>query len=268
MKTHVPLLGFLLFIVGASLDALSLDALLFPEQRIQLLEAGTLQEVQFKRLTPLLIPRHTLVQQLMHDTLEALEPSLLVESLYLYKKPPGAAFPQWSSPERGALFNEILALSTLAGLRYFSASRNVMRIFYETSQVIDGPDTQKPLPDPVYEVPPARVTLYARQKDLTFGDTIYQYEYHTSEDALLLIQQNLTPLVAGIIPAVGKHKLRSVVAVMDGETFLLIYLASMAKTVSLPGMNQRVGQSFTTRTDALMSWFTGRADRAFKGLVP
>lgn len=268
MKTLVILLGSLLLIKGAPVGALSLDALLLPEQRIALLEAGTLREVQFKRLTPLLIPGHTLIQKFMNDTLEALEPSILVESLHLYKKPPGAAFPQWTSAERGALFNETLALSTLAGLRYFSTSRNAMRIFYETSQVIDGPDTRKPLPDPVYEVPPTRVILYARQKDLTFGDTIYQYEYHAGEDALLLVQQNLTPLTVGIIPAVGKHKLCSVVAVMDAEAFLLIYAASMAKAVSLPGMNQRVGQSFATRTDALMSWFTGRAERAFKGLIP
>lgn len=268
MKTVVPLWGFLLFIGGASVYALSLEALLLPDQRIPLLEAGTLREVQFKRPTPLLIPGHALVQKLMNETLEALEPSLLVESLQLYKKPEGAAWPQWSSAERGALFNETLALSTLAGLRYFSTSRNAMRIFYETSQVLDGPDTQKPLPDPVYDVPPAQVILYARQKDLTFGDTIYQYEYHAREDALLLAQQNLTPLAVGIIPAVGKHKLRSMVAVIDAEAFLLIYAASMAKAVSLPGMNQRVGQSFATRTDALMSWFTERADRVFKGFIP
>jgi hypothetical protein len=192
----------------------------------------------------------------------------LVESLRLYKKPQGAAFPQWSAAERRALFNETLALSTLAGLRYFSSSRKALRLFYETSQVIDGPDTQKPLPDPAYEKPPARTILYARQKDLTFGTVIYQYEYQAGEDALLLVQRNLTPLAVGIIPAVGKEKLRSAAAVIDAEAFLLIYAVSMARAASLPGMNQRVGQSFSTRLDALMSWFTGRADKAFKGLVP
>ncbi|MDR2632443.1 MAG: hypothetical protein LBC51_02330 [Treponema sp.] len=257
------LFTFLVLIRGASLDALPLDALLLPEQQGALRKAGTLREVQFKRLSPRLMPMHGLIQTLMDEIFETLEPGLLVESLHLYTKPQGAALPQWSRAERSALFNETLALSTLAGLRYFSTSRKAMRVFYESSQVIDGPDTQKPLPDPVYEVPPAKLLLYARQKDLTFGDTIYQYEYHTAEDALVLVQQNLSPLVAGILPAVGKHKLRSVVAVIDTEGFLLIYAASMARVTFLPGMNQRVGQSFATRTDAIMSWFTGRADKAF-----
>ncbi|MDR2393628.1 MAG: hypothetical protein LBD93_05700 [Treponema sp.] len=266
-KINQLLLASFLLIRGTSLGALSLDALLLPGQQGSLLKEGTLREVQFRYLSPQLMPQHRLLQKLMDDTLEALAPSLLVESLHLYTKPQDAALPHWSGAERSALFNETLALSSLAGLRYFSSSRKAMRVFYESSQVIDQPDTQKPLPDPVYIEPPAKLLLYARQKDLTFGDMIYQYEYHTDEDALVLVQQNLSPLVAGIFPAVGKNKLRSVVAVIDAEGFLLIYAASMAKVVSLPGMNQRVGQSFATRTDAIMSWFTGRADRAFTKLT-
>jgi hypothetical protein len=259
----IVLLWCCILIQGGAAFALPLDALILPEHETRLKEGETLMEIQFKRLNPLFIPRHGLVQQLLETTLEDLEPSLLVESLRLYKKPQGAAFPQWSSAERSALFNETLALSTLAGLQYYSTSRKNMRVFYETSQVIDGPDTKKPLPDPVYAEPPADLLLYARQKDLTFGDTIYQYEYYPGTDALVLVQQNLSPLAVGIIPAVGKHKLRSVIAVIDAQAYLLIYAASMAKSVSLPGINQQVGQSFTTRTDAIMSWFIERANRAF-----
>jgi hypothetical protein len=263
MKKMVLLGWCCILIQGGAAFALPLDALIPPEHGAILMKGETLTEVQFKLLKPMLIPRHGLVQQLLETTLEDLEPSLLVESLRLYKKPHGAAVPQWSSAERSGLFNEMLALSTLAGLQYYSASRKAMRVFYETSQVIDGPDTKKPLPDPVYEEPPADLLIYARQKDLTFGDTIYQYEYYPGADALVLVQQNLSPLVVGIIPAIGKHKLRSVIAVIDAQAYLLFYAASMAKSVSLPGINQRVGQSFTTRTDAIMSWFAERADRAF-----
>ncbi|MDR1956526.1 MAG: hypothetical protein LBQ30_06700 [Treponema sp.] len=268
MKTIILVAVMLLLGGGASAFALSLEALIAPEQAAVLIAGGTLGQVQFKTLAPALLPRYDLVQQLLEACIAEVEPSLLVESLHRYKKPPGAAFPHWSAEERRALFNETIALSTLAGLRYYSASRKTMRVFYETSQVIDGPDTKKPVADPFYAEPPQELALYARQKDLTFGDNIYHYVYHTREDALLFVQQNLTPLLAGIIPAIGRHKLRSVVAVIDAEDGLLIYVASIAKAVSLPGINQRVGQSFTTRTDALMGWFTERADAAFKRLIP
>jgi hypothetical protein len=67
----------------------------------------------------------------------------------------------------------------------------------------------------------------------------------------------------GIIPAVGKDRLRSVAAVIDAGDSLLIYTASMAKAASLPGLGGRIGNSFTTRAAAILKWFTGRADRTF-----
>ncbi|MDR2397589.1 MAG: hypothetical protein LBD74_02375 [Spirochaetaceae bacterium] len=261
----LPLLCALLILFAGSppAEALPLDALLAPKPQAVLLAGESLWEVQFKGIRPRLLPNHALVQRLFEETQQALEPSLLVESLRIYRKPSVAAQGDWSVAEQGALFNEILALSTLTGLQYFSSSHKAMQTLYERSQVIDGPDTQKPLPDPVYEVLPAQVRVYARQKDLIFGDRIYQYEYYTAPSALVLVQRNLSPLSVGIIPAVGKEHLRSLVAVIDAEAYLLIYAASMAKAVSLPGLNQRVGQSFATRTDALMSWFSARADRTF-----
>ena len=83
---------------------------------------------------------------------------------------------------------------------------------------------------------------------------------------MIFIQQNLTALTAGIIPAVGKNKLRSVVAILDAGEYILIYAASMAKTVALPGMNERVGNSFANRAEAVLHWFKEQADKAFNKL--
>jgi hypothetical protein len=210
-----------------------------------------------------LIPRDGFIEKLLREAAEVLEPSFLVESLFLYPKPPGAAAGSWSDAERTALYNGSLALSTLAGIQYFSTSRNTMRTFYETSAVIDGP-RGKPLADPVFTRPPAELTLYARQKDLTFGENIYQYTYYAQPGALICILENTTTMAAGIIPAVGKNKLRSVIALFDAGEYLLIYCASMAKAASLPGMNQRVSASFSTRVEAILKWICGRADAAFE----
>ncbi|MDR3170830.1 MAG: hypothetical protein LBU17_04285 [Treponema sp.] len=256
--------GWLFLMAAIPGFSVSLEELIGPELKVALIGQGTLRELQFKASQPLLIPRQGAIQALVDAALQDLDAVILVESLSLYKKPAASASPRWSETERTALFNSALALSTLAGIQYYSSSRKTMRTFYETSTVIDGPDTKRPQVDPIYPRPPAELVLYARQKDLTFGDTIYQYEYHALSDALIFVQQNLTAMTIGIIPAIGKHKLRSVIAVFDAEDQLLIYVASLAQAASIPGMKERIGKSFSTRTDAILKWFAGQADKALQ----
>lgn len=244
------------------LFAAALEELVEEEQAAALRAGqGPVIEVQLKNPIPALLPRHAELRRLAAETIAGLEPNLFVETLSLYKKPEGAA--QWSDAERTGLFNQLIALSTLAGIQYYSASRKTMRTFYETSQVIDNPESKKLLPDPAYAVPPAALTLYARQKDLTFGDNIYRYDYQTNTDSFFFVQQNLTVMNAGIIPAVGKNKFRTVLALIDTGDSILIYAAAMAKAASLPGLGERIGNSFTNRMAAILTWFGGRADTVF-----
>jgi hypothetical protein len=209
-------------------------------------------EVQYKTITPHLLPRHEGLAALVAETLSELAPNVFVETLFLYRKPFAAA---WDKTEQIDLLNQLTALSTLAGIQYYSASRKTMRTFYESSHVIDNPADKNPLPDPVFTALPDSLALYARQKDLTFGDNIYRFDYYTSKDAVFFVQENLTAMTAGIIPAVSKNKFRSLLAVIDtGDSFLL-YAAGMAKTASVPGMGDRIGASFTNRAKAILKWF-------------
>ena len=256
------------FFPGPGVYGFSLKDLIGPEQASAVIAGEKPVLAQFNNPRPQLIPRHEVLKEIIEAIRSDLGPSVMVETLHLYKKPAGtpaeAEKSVWSADEETRLYNGVLALSTLAGLQYFSASRLTMRTFYETSSVIDGPSSKRPLPDPVYSRPPAELTVYARQKDLTFGDNIYQYDFYTVPGALIFIQQNLTALTAGIIPAVGKNKLRSTVAVLDAEEYLLVYAVSMAKAASLPGMKERIGNSFANRAEAVINWFSGQADKAFK----
>ena len=220
--------------------------------------------VQFKDPVPQLIPRNIVLGALVETVRRDLDPSVMVETLHLYTKPAGAVKGFMSAGEEAGLYNSMLALSTLAGLRYYSASRGTMRTFYEASSVVDGPSSKKTLPDPEYSRPPEELTVFARQKDLTFGDNSYQYNYFTSPGAMIFVQQNLSALTVGIIPAIGRNKLRSIVAVLDAGDYLLVYMISMAKAASLPGMKERVGNSFTNRAEAVLLWFSDQADKAFR----
>jgi hypothetical protein len=253
---------FLLTASFSSLAAASLEELAGPERAAELAAGEIITEVQLKEPRPVLIPRYPELRRLVDEIMASLEPGLFVESLYRYEKPAGAAG-GWTDGERTLLYNEALALSSLAGIQYYSASRKKMRTFYEYSRVIDGPDTRAPLPDPVFAAVPRELQIYARQKDLTFGDNIYRYDYAAFGDSFIFIQQNLSVMYAGLIPAVGKNRLRSVVAVIDAGDSLLFYAASMAKTVSLPGLGDRIGNSFTNRAEAILKWFSGQADKVF-----
>jgi len=258
------LIMFLVFFPCAGISGLSLEDLVGREQAAALLRGEKPVITQLKDPLPKLVPLNGTLKNLIGNIQADLEPSIMVETLHLYRKPAEAGKTTWSAKEEAALYNKIVALSTLAGLQYYSASRGAMRTFYETSSVIDGPSSKKSVPDPVYSVPPAELTIYARQKDLTFGDNIYQYDYITASGAMIFTQQNLTSLSYGIFRAVGKNNLRSTVAVMDAGEYLLVYAASMAKAASLPGMRERVGSSFANRAEAILHWFSDQADKAFK----
>ena len=217
--------------------------------------------LQSKNPRPFYAPQNSRVRTMTEELIRTLKPGFFVESLFVYHKPEARA---WTEAERAALYNETLALSSLAGIQYYSASRDEMRTFYETSEVVSGPDGKTGLADPVYTGPQPELTVYARQKDLTFGNNIYRYTYYASSDSLIFVQENMTTMTYGIIPAIGKNNLRSMVAVFDAGEYLLLYVASMAKAASVPGMSSRVGSSFSNRAQAIVKWFFSRADRAFE----
>ena len=253
------------FVLGSPVFAASVEELAGAERAAALnAGAGPIIEVQLKKPAPVLMPRHSEVRRLVTGTMASLEPTLFVEALSLYKKPAGANEGRWSAAEQTNLFNQIVSLSTLAGIEYYSASRKTMRIFYESSQVIDNPDTKNAVRDPAYAAPPASLTLYARQKDLSFGENIYRYDFSCRADGIFFVQDNLTVMNYKIFPVAGKNKFRTVMAVIDAGDSLVVYAAAMAKAASVPGLGDRIGNSFTTRATAMLSWFSGRADAAFR----
>jgi len=271
MKSGAPMalvlaLLFGLYPMGSpGVFARSIEELAGPENTGALLAGEKPVLVQFREARPRLIPRNETLMKLVEDLHRDLNPGVMVETLNIYRKPPNAESGTWSEEERAKLYNGALALSTLTGIQYYSATRDSMRTFYEFSSVIDGPSSKKPVADPVYARPPEKITIYARQKDLSFGDNIYQYDYHSIPGGLIFIQQNLTSLSYDIIPAVGKNNLHSAFAVLDAGNYLLVYAASMAKAASIPGMRERIGNSFANRAEAIFLWFSSQADKTFTG---
>jgi len=222
-----------------------------------------LSEVQVRNPGLRLRPAHEAVERLAMEAKSDLGPSIVVEALFAYSKPRGRA-EEWSAAERAELFNRVAALSTLAGIQYFSASRGAMITFYETSHVIDNPRNRSPIADPSFAEPPERFVMYAHQRDLTFGSNVYRFEYRSGADFILFTQENLTAMTAGIIPAIGRNRFRMVIAVIDAGDSLLIYAAAMTRVASAFGMGDRIGNSFNNRLVAVLQWFSAHADEVFR----
>jgi len=213
-------------------------------------------ETQLKKPSPKLLPLDEELKQFLFVNIEMLNPDIMVEALYLYRKSVNPLLER----NNAKILNQLLAISSLTGIQYYSDSRKTMRTLFEYSSVIDTPETKNPLADPVYIIPPAEVTVFARQKDLTFGDNIYRYDYITAGNGIFFLQENITTMYYSFVPVIRKGNLKTIMAVFDCGNALLIYTVSMAKAVTLPGMGERIGNSFSNRAEAVLKWFTGRAE--------
>jgi len=260
MKKKLLILLIFSLIVPAAFSVPLLNVVSADQAAVLRASGEILIETQSRNLSPKLIPVHSELRQFVNTVQNTLNPGIMVEALFLFEKPGQfhTSANLWDNGQKIGVFNQITALSSLAGIQYFSATRDAMRTFYESSMIIDGPSGRNQLPDPFFYQTPAALSLYARQKDLTFGDNVYRYDYVCSSDIIYFVQENITSLTYGIIPAVGRGNLRSVVAIIDCGDSLLIYAVSMAKAVSLPGMGDRISSSFSNRAAAVLGWLIDR----------
>jgi len=242
--------------------AVPLESLVSAAHAAQLRSGGDIiTEIQLRNPAPRLLPQNSELRQFVSTASRSLNPGIMVEALYLYRKP--AAFHTsagvWDETQKIGVYNQMTAISSLAGIRYYSSSRGEMRTLYESSGIVDGPAARNPLPDPVFSASiPNTYTLFARQRDLTFGDNIYRYDYIHTRDVVFFAQENVTALNYGIIPAVGRGNLKSIIAVIDCGDSILVYAISMAKASSVPGMGDRISNSFSNRAAAVLNWLSGR----------
>jgi len=261
MKKRVFIGIFIFSFTFVRAFSLPLESVVAPSLTTQLrASAEMIIETQIRNPVPRLMPQNTELRNYLNTVRNTLAPTTMVEALYLYRKPASyhTSPDTWNEAQKTGVYNQITAISSLTGIQYFSSSRGAMRTFYESSAVIDAPNTRNVLPDPVFTRPPETLTLHARQKDLTFGDNIYRYNYVSSGDIIFFTQENVTALNAGLIPAIGRGNLRSIVAIIDCGDSILVYAVSMAKASSVPGLGDRISSSFSNRARAVLDWLTGR----------
>jgi hypothetical protein len=149
----------------------------------------------------------------------------------------------------------------MAGIEYFSASRGYYRTLFHESYLVEDPLSRTPRPDRKPTVVPEQETLYAFQRDSSFGRNVYEITYRTSDTAILLSMKNLTRMMyRGVIPAMGPEKLLMHITVIPGDQFTVLYGSSGVDSLNALGIEERVRDSFYNRIVALHTWYLARGE--------
>jgi hypothetical protein len=166
------------------------------------------------------------------------------------------------------LYNILRSISTMEGIEYYSASRDRMRIFYEESYAIDGPDSRNRIADPLVTTIPSRDRVYAFQKDSSFGSNVQRIDYLRGGSDFLLLMENTTTMVYKVVPLVTPGNLRTFVLIRPRrEDGVIDFYGNIGVRVpALFGMRDRARDSFHNRIIAIHDWFLQEITAA--GLTP
>jgi hypothetical protein len=233
----------------------SVSALLTPATAALLASSGKAVATSSGELS--LLPEHP-AGQAIRAAVARDKPSLVVEAVFALKRPMPAQAAA-AQAELASVYGILRSLGSLQGIEYYSASRKKMRTFYAESYAIAGPESTTRLADPAFPqvgAIPVSETVYAFQRDLSFGANRYRYEYASSPDAILLASTNLTRMSYGIVPVAAPGELSTRLLVIQAEDAILFYAASGARAPGL--VAGKLEDSFANRAEALFRWFSAK----------
>ncbi|HET7838703.1 MAG TPA: DUF6675 family protein [Rectinemataceae bacterium] len=209
--------------------------------------------------SPSLIPAFP-GSDLVRAAIAAERPGILVETVFLLPRAAPAESDR-TKMELAAIYGLLRSFSSLEGIQYYSVSHHSMRTLYAESYRIDGPETRRRLPDPPSpsaSALPEAESLFAFQRDLSFGQNVYSYAFRGLQGAVMVEVGNVTKMSWGIVPIAAPGALKTWLFVVQASDAVVFYTASGAKA---PGIfRSRLQESFVNRAAALFAWFTAHKE--------
>lgn len=204
-----------------------------------------------------LLPLHP-AADLIRGAIRSEAPDVVVEAVFLWlRRGPTTA------DEVLLVYNALRSIGSLEGIQYYSASRGRTRTLYERSTLLAGPNSDRALTDTRLQALPAGgETLYALQRDTTFGENRYRVELSAGDGYVAQSSSNLTGMRLGLVPVAGPGDVVVRVLVIQVDEGLLFYVASSAKAAVVPGVRGSLERSFANRAAAAFAWFSGIMDVA------
>jgi hypothetical protein len=158
-------------------------------------------------------------------------------------------------------FNTLRSVSTQEGITYISYRKgNKPALLIEESHVADRIGGRKELEDPVVDYLPQRDKLIIFQKDTSFKNNYYEYEYLNSAVELFQQVTNKTDMrVLGLIPAVRRNVMDINTSIIFTEEGMLAYSVAVApnqkSVISILGFSVHLPSAFQRRITAVQEWF-------------
>ncbi|PIE98551.1 MAG: hypothetical protein CR988_02665 [Treponema sp.] len=236
--------------IGASGNIIKrLETVLQPSVVNKLVKESSVRKILYgEKNMDLSICPATNIAKMTTDGWKKNKPVFMVESLYLYKK---------TNPQNSKDISKILhSVSKLEGIEYYSTSRKKMRTLYEKSYAV------KPVKDEKNKVIYHKIndqltaeSMLVLQKDLTFGEYIYSYNYKKTDDGVGFFCENTEKLKYSFFKIVDPYEMNIALSVTDFGDYLLVYVNTRANFAKLGSLKKKLENSFSTRADAIYNWF-------------
>jgi hypothetical protein len=211
-----------------------------------------------------LLPPETLIAEKVSE-FEINENSLFTECMSFIEYPD--YFASMSQREQMVhSFNTLRSLSTQEGITYISFRKgNKPALLIEESHVTDRVGGRKELEDPVMDYLPVGDRLIVFQKDTSFKNNYYEYEYHNTRFELFQQVTNKTDMrVLGLIPAVRRDVMNINTSVIFTDKGMLAYSLAVAENqksvISILGYRVHLPSAFQRRITAVLEWFVDRLE--------
>lgn len=159
-----------------------------------------------------------------------------------------------AGPDRDRdLQKALTSVSTMKNLQVYSTSLKRMETFIFDAYRTQTTDKGTRLPDPD---PAASIEFTMFQNEEQTGESFTRYSFAQEPRWYRVTLTNLTSLNYGIFPLVSPGDLLTTVFVVPVDDKLLIYGVTVAKTVSLFGLERTRTASLYNRMAALVTWLT------------
>ncbi|WP_081942225.1 DUF6675 family protein [Spirochaeta lutea] len=155
------------------------------------------------------------------------------------------------------LYNTFSRYSTMAGIEYWSESRQRMRTFYIDSYRINPDFPDRPLPDATYQQVPPKEYVTLRQRDASFGDNRYRLTINNYPEGIHARIENLTTMWYKILPIAEPQGVRMDLCLSIKDSYLLFFGSTRLQAPGIFGIRDRAEDSFFNRLIALYNWYTG-----------
>ena len=228
--------------------------ILFPAfddaQREELMTTGELSRYFRQGDALTLVPGSDRLTEFDSD-LRSIDFTVGVEVLFVYSEP----HREYGMEE---LASKLLEMSTLAGIEYYSESRQQMRELFTESFVIDNPEERNPQPDPQLGPPPVSGSVAAYQRDTTFAGNTNRIDYEVTDSSIHMLTTNDATYTWAFFPIIREGRLHSHLLILRTDDYLIYYANFGARALRVHLFEKRIHQSFYNRLVALKGWFEAK----------